>query len=146
MASARPQIIVAQPARPSRRARAGRIIRRVGRAARKGAGMTVARLKEKQQSRTLLIGGGTALAFGLIQRNVKLPGIKGLPNSLLYGASGVALGLLAKSDVIVKASTGPLFAGLHNIGKNFPDADTISGTVAGEFEDVAAGDFDDLNQ
>lgn len=106
----------------------------------------------------MALGGISALVFGLIQRKVKLPGIPGVPNSLTYGAGGAAVAIVAKSDKLLKIATGPLFAGLHNIGLRGLGADTVAGewddTTAGEWdgeqtagteqEDVTAGEFDDL--
>lgn len=130
------------------RASRGRF-RRAGRSIRRVAAFSIARFKEKQQSKHLLLGGAGAVGFGLVQRNVELPGIKGVPNSLTYGAAGVAAGVLMRSDALVKVSTGPFFAGLHNIAKAFPKAETVSGEydrTEGEFdrEEVGAGDFDDV--
>jgi hypothetical protein len=92
--------------------------------------------------------------FGLIQRKVKLPGIPGVPNSLTYGAGAAAIAVVAKSDKLLKMATGPLFAGLHNIGQRGLGADNVAGEwdeSGGEFdetgsdqEDVTAGEFDNL--
>lgn len=147
MAAAR-TIVVTAPRR------AARAVRRGGRAIRRGAqraGQSIARLKEKEKVRTLGLGGLAAVGFGILQKNVKLPGLSGIPNSLTYGTVAVATGVLAKSDVILRLGTGPFFAGLHNIAiKDFGKADTVSGYIdsgseeaAGDFEDVAAGEFDD---
>jgi hypothetical protein len=109
----------------------------------------------------MALGGISALVFGLIQRKVKLPGIPGVPNSLTYGAGTAAIAVVAKSDKLLKIATGPLFAGLHNIGLRGLGGDTVAGygdddQVAGEFdspdqtagefdrEEVTAGEFDDL--
>lgn len=156
MAAARTQtIVVAQPNRraaPARRSSGRRNIRR----ARGGA--SPARARERQNTQTMALGGISALVFGLIQRKVKLPGIPGVPNSLTYGAGGAAVAIVAKSDKLLKISTGPLFAGLHNIGLRGLGADNVAGewddqtagewdgdTTAGtEQEEVTAGEFDDL--
>lgn len=123
-----------------------RFSRRAGGALRRAAAFSVARFKERQQSRGLLLGSCGAVGFGLVQRNVQLPGLEGVPNSLTYGAAGVAAGVLMRSDTLVKVATGPFFAGLHNISKAFPKAEKISGTVGGEFdrEEIGAGDFEDV--
>jgi hypothetical protein len=97
----------------------------------------------------MALGGISALVFGLIQRKVKLPGIPGVPNSLTYGAGTAAIAVVAKSDKLLKIATGPLFAGLHNIGLRGLGGDTVAGygdddQVAGEFDspDQTAGEFD----
>lgn len=146
------QIVMVQAPR-ARRSVGRRLARSARRAVRKG-GVSIARLKEKQTVRTLGLGGMAALGFGILQKNVKLPGLEGVPNSLTYGTVAVATGVIAKSDVILKLGTGPFFAGLHNIGlKGIGKAETLSGedddategeSAAGEFEDVAAGEFDDV--
>lgn len=102
----------------------------------------------------MTLGGVTALAFGLIQRKVKLPGIPGVPNSLTYGAGTAAVAVIAKSDKLLKMAFGPLCAGLHNIGLRGLGGDTVAGEwdetsgdeAAGEFDqqEVTAGEFDDL--
>lgn len=104
----------------------------------------------------MALGGISALVFGLIQRKVKLPGIPGVPNSLTYGAGGAAVAIVAKSDKLLKIATGPLFAGLHNIGLRGLGADNVAGewddqtagewdnTAGSEQEEVTAGEFDDL--
>jgi len=150
--------IVVQAPRRGRARRAGRAI---ARGARRAAGGSLAALKEKQNVRQVALGGLGALAFGLLQRKVTLPGILGVPNSLTYGLGALGVGLLAKSDALVKVSTGPLFAGIHNIGLRGMGGEMVGGefeeyaageigagddsTVEGEFdEEVTAGDFDDL--
>ena len=135
-AAARTQtIVVAQPRRatPARRSSGGG-----RRRSRRGGGTSPARARERQNTQTIALGGVAALVFGLVQRKVKLPGIPGVPNSLTYGAGTVATAVIAKSDKLLKIGTGPLFAGLHNIGLRGLGADS----VAGEFDDVAAGEFD----
>ena len=147
-------IVLAQPnkrAAPARRSSGGR-----RRRARSG-GSSPARIRERQTTQSLAYGGITALLFGLMQRNVKLPGIKGVPNSLTYGTGAAAAAVLMKSDKLLKCASGPLFAGLHNIGLRGFDGDVVAGEdgdetagefdeTAGEFdrEEVTAGEFDDL--
>lgn len=150
-------IVLAQPNRraaPARRSSGG------GRRRRARNGASPARARERQNTQTFALGGISALVFGLIQRKVKLPGIPGVPNSLTYGAGTAAVAVIAKSDKLLKLSAGPLFAGLHNIGLRGLGADTVAGewddttagefdndTTAGEFdarEEVTAGEFDDL--
>jgi len=155
-AAARTQtIVVAQPNRraaPARRSSGGGRRRRAAR-----GGASPARAREKQNTQTIALGGISALVFGLIQRKVKLPGIPGVPNSLTYGAGAAAVAVVAKSDKLLKLSTGPLFAGLHNIGLRGLGADNVAGewddttagewdgdNTAGEQEEVTAGEFDDL--
>lgn len=160
MAAARTQtIVVAQPNQrrsgffPRRRRSSGK------RRSNKRGGTSPAKQRDRQNTKTLTLGGVTALAFGLIQRNVKLPGIPGVPNSLTYGAGLAAVGIVAKSDPLLKMSCGPLFAGLHNIGLRGIGADNVAGEddetaglfdegdqTAGLFdqEEVTAGDFEDL--
>jgi len=149
-------IVVAQPRRAPAARRSGGGVRR-----RRGArgGASPARARERQNTQTFALGGISALVFGLIQRKVKLPGIPGVPNSLTYGAGTAAVAVIAKSDKLLKISAGPLFAGLHNIGLRGLGGDTVAGewddTTAGEFdndstagefdrEEVTAGEFDDL--
>lgn len=154
-AAARTQtIVVAQPNRraPARRRSGGGRSR-----ARKFGNSSPAKARERQNTQTIALGGIAALAFGLIQRKVSLPGIPGVPNSLTYGAGTAAIAIMAKSDKLLKISTGPLFAGLHNIGLRGLGADSVAGTdddetagifdeTAGEFDqqEVTAGEFDDL--
>jgi hypothetical protein len=138
---------------PNRRPFHRRAARRAGRALRKAGHFSAAKLREKGNTQTFALGGLTALAFGYLQSHVKLPGFEGVPNSLVYGAGGAAIGLFANSDKILKASAGPLFAGLHNIGlKGLRHSEQVAGLFdesAGEEagyseEEVTAGEFDDL--
>jgi len=146
-------IVVAQPNRraaPARRSSGGGRRRRAGR--RNGA--SPARARERQNTQTIALGGISALVFGLIQRKVKLPGIPGVPNSLTYGAGAAAVAVVAKSDKLLKMATGPLFAGLHNIGQRGLGMDNVAGewdesagefdSAGGEEEEVTAGEFDNL--
>jgi hypothetical protein len=145
-------IVIAQPTK--RKSNVRRFGRRAGRAIRKGAGFSAAKLREKGNTQTFALGGLTALAFGYLQSKVKLPGIEGVPNSLVYGAGGAAVGVIAKSDKLLKMSFGPLCAGLHNIGlKGIKNGEQIAGefdSTEGEWdstagdEEVTAGEFDDL--
>lgn len=153
----RTQTIVEAAPRRGRARRAGRAI---GRVARRAAAGGAKALKEKQNVKQLALGAIGALGFGLLQRKVTLPGIMGVPNSLTYGLGALSVGLLAKSDAMIKVATGPLFAGIHNIGLRGLGQDSVAGefdddSVAGEFgdgetiqgeydEEVTAGDFDDL--
>ena len=107
-------------------------------------------IKNRARTRFLALGGATAAAFGLLQSKVPLPSLPGLPDSLSYGAAGIAVGLLTGSDALLSCAAGPFFAGLHNVslhgvgqtwethvGGEFPD-------VAGEFDEIGADDFRDL--
>lgn len=127
-----------------------------------GGGVSTSVTKQKVRQRVLTLGGLTSFAFGLLQSKLQLPSIPNVPDSLTYGAAGVAIGVLAKSDVILDCSTGPLLAGLHNFGlRGFSEElggefdevagegdDEVAGEgddeVAGEFDDVVAGDFDEI--
>ena len=152
-------IVLAQPNKRAAPARRSGGFRRRSRG--KKSGTSPARAREKHTTQTLAFGGIAAVVFGLIQRKVKLPGIPGVPNSLTYGAGAAAVAVVAKSDKLLKIATGPLFAGLHNIGLRGLGGDTVAGewdgdSVAGEFdnpestagefdrEEVTAGEFDDL--
>lgn len=147
--------------RPSGRA----VVRYVRTGAKKGVARFRAQdVQQKVRQRVLTLGGLTSFAFGLLQSKLQLPSIPNVPDSLTYGAAGVAIGVLAKSPIIMDCSTGPLMAGLHNFGlRGFSEElggefdevgaeedDVVAGefddgeTVAGEFDDVVAGDFDDL--
>lgn len=115
------------------------------------------------QLQMITVGSVSSLAWGLLQRNVKLPGIDGVPNSLTYGAGTIAVGMFAGSNLLVQAGFGPLCAGLHTIGlkglkgDKTPE-DTTGGefdalpettggefdATEGEFEDVASGDFEGI--
>jgi hypothetical protein len=101
-------------------------------------------------------GAISALLFGFLQRKVALPAIEGVPNSLTYGAGTAALAVVVGSDKLLKASCGPLFAGLHAVGLKGmgKGVDSVAGewdetggewdNTAGEQEEVTAGEFDDL--
>lgn len=95
-------------------------------------------------------GAVSALLFGFLQRKVQLPSIDGVPNSLTYGAGAAAAAVVLRSDKLLKASCGPLFAGLHNVGLKGigKDVDSVAGewdeTAGDEQEEVTAGEFDDL--
>lgn len=140
--------------------RANVVVRRAVR-----TGISNAKVKAKQRQRTLTLGGLTGFAFGLLQSRVDLPSIPGVPDTLTYGAAAVGLGLVANSDTIIDCGSGPLMAGLHHMGLyGFSDVvggefdevgaeedDQVAGVfdepgeeVAGEFDTVVAGDFDDL--
>jgi hypothetical protein len=115
---------------------------------RAGRGVSARAIKDKARTKTLAFGGLTALGFGVLQSQVKLPNITGVPNSLTYGAGALAVGLMAGSDVLVNMALGPTFAGLHNIGLNGLGGTSIAGvdSVAGSssvFPEIA-GDFEDL--
>lgn len=119
--------------------------------------VSAAAVRQKANIQMISVGGITAAAFGLLQRNVKLPAIEGVPNTLTYGAGTVALGAFTGSNLILQAGTGPLFAGLHRLGyrglrgDKKPEDETggefdrlgPGDATEGEFEDVAAGEFDD---
>lgn len=157
-AAARTQIIMAQAPKSrvaTRRSGGRRNARR-----RRNGGASPARVRERQNMGTMAYGGISALLFGLLQRNVKLPGIENVPNSLTYGLGGAVAGVVLKSDKLLKVATGPLFAGLHSIGlRGLSPKDSVAGewdgddTTAGEWDDttagteqeeVTAGEFDDL--
>ena len=147
-AAARTQtIVVAQP--QQRRGQVAR--RRTGgrrRSAHKGA--SPGRVRERCISQGLAYGGLSALAFGFLQRKVKLPGITGIPNSLTYGSLAAITAVIVKSPKLLQASAGPLYAGLHNVGLHGVEGDSVAGEfddqTAGEFDqqEVTAGEFDDL--
>lgn len=101
-------------------------------------------MRDKARTKTLAFGGLTSLGFGVLQSQVRLPGIDGVPNSLTYGAGALVVGLLAGSDTLVQMSMGPAFAGLHNIGLNGLTGPTIAGTDSQSVFPEIAGDFDDL--
>lgn len=100
----------------------------------------------------LALGGASAALFGLAQSKVNLPGITGVPDSLTYGAAGLAVALITGSDLLANVATGPFFAGLHNVALHGIGSTQVGGEFddvagdesAGEFDDVAAGDFDDI--
>lgn len=129
-----------------------------------GGGASPARKAEAVRTRTLTLGGLTAFGFGLLQSKVALPSIPNVPDSLTYGTVGLALGLMTKSTTLVQCSTGPFFAGCHNIALHgfsdevgADDSDETAGEfdetagefdrpdeTAGEFDTVVAGDFRNL--
>ncbi len=169
MAAAAQAITVRSPSQ-----RAGAALRTAYQNVRARGAQSAAKLREKQNFKTIAYGGLGALGFGFLQQNIKLPGLDGVPNSLTYGAGTVAVGMLTKSQTIISVGTGPLFAGLHNLGlKGLRNAETLSGefsadrtegefertegefdrigdggpnadAVEGEYEEVTAGDFADL--
>jgi hypothetical protein len=150
MAARAQTIVVAPPPRRNPRSFYRRARRAVGRA-RRSAGVSVARLREKQNLSFMVLGGTSSLVFGLLQRKVVLPGIPGVPNSLTYGAGGTALALLVKSDKLLKCAMGPLMAGVHNVALKGLSGSTVSGEwdeTSGEWDETAgevtAGEFDDL--
>lgn len=147
--------------------RAGRRVARRARVAVSRAvrtGVSNAKTKAKARQRTLTLGGLTGFAFGLLQSRVDLPSIPGVPDTLTYGAAGVGIGLVTNSDTIIDCASGPLMAGLHHMGLHgFSDQvggeydevgaedEYIAGELeepqqelAGEFDTVVAGDFDDI--
>lgn len=152
-------------AKGRRRARAraaARAVRTYVRAAgaRAKQGVSAAAVKQKANAQMLMVGGVTAAGFGILQRHVKLPAIEGLPNTLTYGGAAVTLGVFTGSNLLVQAGAGPLFAGFHRLGYrglkgDKSPADETGGeydrlpsgdATEGEFEDVAAGEFDDYAQ
>lgn len=116
-----------------------------GRRSRKKGGVSPAAIKDRQQTRTLCLGGLSSVAFGLLQRNMNLPSLENVPDTLLYGAIGTLGGVLLKSPTLVQCASGPLFAGLHRIGaRGFQPAPAGEEQLQGEFDEVVSGDFDDL--
>jgi hypothetical protein len=105
-------------------------------------GVSTRAIKDKARTKTLAIGGVTALGFGVLQSQVTLPAIKGVPNSLTYGGTALAIGLITGSDFLTNAAMGPCFAGLHNVGLNGFSGTSVAGTND-VFPEIA-GDFDDL--
>lgn len=127
----------AASAAPIRRRRSSRPARR------KGHGPSPTTIRTKHTTKTLALGGLSSLAFGLLQKNLDLPSIANVPDTLLYGAIGVVGGVLLKSDTMIQCASGPFFAGLHRVGTsgfNVQAGDTLSG----EFDEVVSGDFDDV--
>jgi hypothetical protein len=147
-------IVVAQPNRRSSPIARRRPGRRAGPKKHKGASPQTVRARNSVQH--IGYGAVSALLFGFLQRKVKLPSIEGVPNSLTYGAGTAALAVVVGSDKLLKASCGPLFAGLHAVGLKGmgKDVDSVAGewdstegewdNTAGEQEEVTAGEFDDL--
>lgn len=105
-----------------------------------------AAIKQRARTRTLALGSVGAFGFGLIQEKWEgLPSVEGIPDTLVYGGIGTVAGLLLRSDTLTQLSMGPLFAGMHHIGrKGFTDAAVQLGeddSVQGEFDSVQ-GEFD----
>lgn len=123
-------------------------------------GISAAAVRQKANAQMIAVGGVSAAGFGLLQRNVKLPAIEGLPNTLTYGGAAVALGIFTGSNLLLQIGTGPLFAGFHRLGyrglKGDKSPEDATGgeydrlppgdATEGEFEDVASGEFDDYAQ
>lgn len=105
-------------------------------------------IKEKVRTTAIATGSLAALGFGYLQNKVALPSISGVPNSLSYGAVTLIAGVFMGSDLLMNAAQGPLYAGLHALGKtgfSLPQAAQIAGDDRGPglFPEVA-GDFDDI--
>ena len=123
---------------------------------RKGRGASPQLVRARNSVQHIGYGAVSALLFGFLQRKVALPSIEGVPNSLTYGAGTAALAVVVGSDKLLKASCGPLFAGLHAVGLKGmgKGVDSVAGewdetggewdSTAGTQEDVSAGEFDDL--
>lgn len=127
--------------------KAAPIRRRSGGGGKKKHKVQPAAIKSRARSRTLALGSVGAFAFGLIQEKWEgLPSVEGIPDTLVYGGIGTVAGLLTRSDTLTQLSMGPLFAGLHHIGrKGFTKEAVELGAddeaVEGEFDSVQ-GEFD----
>jgi hypothetical protein len=147
-------IVVAQPNARRSAVTRRRVGGRRGPKNRKGASPQTVRARNSVQH--IGYGAISALLFGFLQRKVALPSIEGVPNSLTYGAGTAALAVVVGSDKLLKASCGPLFAGLHSVGLKGmgKGTDSVAGewdstegewdSTAGDQEEVTAGEFDDL--
>lgn len=140
-------IVVAQPTNRRAAVTRRRSGARRGPKNRKGCSPQVIRGRNSVQH--IGYGAISALLFGFLQRKVALPAIEGVPNSLTYGAGTAALAVVVGSDKLLKASCGPLFAGLHAVGLKGmgKGVDSVAGEwdeTGGEQEDVTEGEFDDL--
>jgi hypothetical protein len=143
-------IVPVQSRAPIQRRRSGGGGRR-----RRGKGVSTANIKARARTKTLALGSLGAFGFGLLQEKMGgtgtgtgLPSVEGIPDTLVYGGIGTVAGVLLKSDTLTQISMGPLFAGLHHLGrKGFSPEGVALGeddtAVEGEFDSVS-GEFDGI--
>src|SRR5688572_3762249 len=110
--------------------------------ARSAASKASKNVRSGQKIKSTMLGGGAAVALGVLERFAPEAQLGPIDNGLTVGVPLALLGGFMGSkagDILLMIGNGPLFAGLRQTAKTLGADDTTEG----DFDNVA-GEFDNL--